>query len=164
MRPDESTNLGTWIVPPAELEGSSLELLIQISPTARVLVVDIYADEDWQLARIADLMKRERQAAGIDPLRRRGKPRRATSQRSEFRDLLRSVKEHRIVPLWDLQLAELAVKKHATARALYPELDNPAHSVSRRSVSRVLLQKIERARELQDQIVGWAPRLLAAVG
>jgi hypothetical protein len=107
MRPDESTNLGTWIVLPEELEGSSLELLIQISPTARVLVVDIYADADWQLARIADLIKRERQAAGIDPLRRRGKPRQASSQRSEFRDLLRSIKEHHIVPLWDLQIAGL---------------------------------------------------------
>jgi hypothetical protein len=53
------------VVSSKELEGSALELLAEYWPTARVLVVDINADEEWLLTRIANLLKRERQAAAL---------------------------------------------------------------------------------------------------
>jgi hypothetical protein len=83
---------------------------------------------------------------------------------SEHRAVLRSIQEHHIVPLWDIQLAGLATHKLATARVLYPELNNTAREISQRSIPRMLLQKIERARELQDQVKWWVPRLRAVVG
>ncbi len=83
---------------------------------------------------------------------------------TEHGEFLKSIQDHRIVPLWDLELAGLATDKLATARVLYPERTNPARRVSQRSIPRGLLQKIERARELQDQTVGWLPRLRASSG
>jgi hypothetical protein len=176
-RVDESTNLGgAWIPPPDEIEGSRLELLLEMSPTARVLVVDIAADRDWLLGRIADLIDRQRAAQGIPSLPRRGRDKSGTEMLAEFREFLRSAREHHIMPLWDLQLAGLATDQGATARTLYPDLADPNSpkraereaggypSVSARSIPRALLQKLKRARELQDQAVALAPRLCATVG
>lgn len=83
---------------------------------------------------------------------------------SEYREFLKALREHHVVPLWDLQLAGLAMDKLSTARVLYPELNNPARNVSRRSIPRVLLKKIRRAQELQDQAGSWVSRLRAVVG
>jgi hypothetical protein len=213
MWPDESTNLGTWIASQEELAGSTLELLLGISPTARAFVIDIAADKDRLMARISELINEEREAAGIPPITRRGpqteaEKKLAVAKRlwpkimdaarleaglspepaypklnwrpdppsSEFREFLRAIRDHRIVPLWDLQLAGLETTKHATALALYPELADPNApkrsaraakgypTVSTRSIPRTLLQKIERARELQDESVALTPRLSAVVG
>jgi hypothetical protein len=220
QRPDQSTDLGTWIASPEELAASTLELLPRISPTARVFVIDIAADKDWLLAWISDSIDRERAAHGIFSLPRRGPNNLAAKKlargkalfeeeldrkrktaglepgppypelnwrpdppNSELREFLRKVREHHIVPLWDLQLAGLASDKIATAKLLYPDLSDPAApkrvaraaksypvlaakgdlDISARSIARVLLQKIDRARELQDQAATLAPRLCATV-
>ena len=165
MSPDEPGNgpfiaLGTWIASPEQIAGSELEYTVPISATGRVLVLDVASDKDLLMARISELIDREREAAEVAPASRRGRKTRADQKlRRERGEFLRSIQKHQIVPLWDLQLAGLAMDKLATARVLYP-----VRSVSQRSIPRVLLQKIERARELQDQIVGWLPRLRAVVG
>jgi hypothetical protein len=200
MWPD-TIGLGTWVASLEEFAGSELELLVPCFPTARVLVLDIASDKGRLMARISELIDRERETTGICSAIRRGprdlatrkiaaaralfekevdREREATGNEpghpypeldwrpdppnSEHREFLRSIQDHHIVPLWDLQLAGPGTDKLAMARVLYPELTNPVRNVSQRSIPRVLLQKIERARELQDQIVGWLPRLLAVVG
>ena len=114
---------------------------------------------------MAHLIDDVRKGAGLQP----GPPYpdldwRPDPPNGEHREFLKSVQDHRVVPLWDLQLAGLATHKLATARVLYTKLTDPTRNVSQRSIPRALLQKIERARELQDQIVGWLPRLRAVVG
>jgi hypothetical protein len=194
--------LGTWIAEPGQYAGSELENWVHTSPTGRVLVLDIASDKDRLVARISELIDRERVAAGIPAVRRRGRQTRAAEiklaalwhvrrkaydlarqqvglqpgppypdvdrrpepDNTEYGEFLRSVRQHQIVPLWDLQLAGLATDKLASARMLYPERTNPARPVSQRSIPRGLLQNIERARELQDQAVRWVPRLRAVVG
>jgi hypothetical protein len=83
---------------------------------------------------------------------------------SEYQGFLKSIQDHHIVPLWDLQLAGLATDKLACAQVLYRELANPARGISQRSIPRVLLNKIDRAGELQDQVERWISRLRAVVG
>jgi hypothetical protein len=193
--------LGTWIASPEQIAGSKLEYTVPISPTGRVLVIDIASDKAQLLARISELIDREREASGIAAATRRGPETRADKKlramqriwpnlidnvregaglqpgqpcpdldwrpdrsNSEHREFLKSIQDHRVVPLWDLQLAGLATNKLATARVLYTKLTDPARNVTQRSIPRVLLQKIGRARELQDQIVRWLPRLRAVVG
>jgi hypothetical protein len=112
-----------------------------------------------------NLIDHARRAAGLQP----GPPYpdpdwRPDPPNSEHREFLRSVQEHHIVPLWDLQLAGLATDKLASARVLYPEFNNAARNVSQRSIPRMLLQKIKRSRELQDRVPSWIPRLRAVVG
>jgi uncharacterized protein YndB with AHSA1/START domain len=204
--PDDPDNgpfipLGTSIAPPEQIAGSELEYTVPISPTGRVLVLDIASDKKLLMARISELIDIERQAAGIPAASRRGPKSRADKKveamrriwpklidharceaglqpglpypdfdwrpdpdNTEHGEFLKSIQDHRIVPLWDLQLAGLATDKLATAGVLYPERTNPARRVSQRSIPRGLLQKIERARELQEQTVGWLPRLRAVVG
>jgi hypothetical protein len=74
--------------------------------------------------------------------------------KSEQREFLKAIREHCIVPLWDMQLAGSATRKLVTAQALYPKMGE------RRS----LLAKIRRAEELQQETLSWIPRLRAVVG
>jgi hypothetical protein len=71
----------------------------------------------------------------------------------EQREFLKSLQEHRIVQLWDLQLAGSAIGKLETARALYPD----------RNEKRSLLAKLRRAEVLQEEL-SWIKRLRAVVG
>jgi hypothetical protein len=156
--------LGAWIVAPELVTGSELEEILDFAPTGtgRVLVLDIAADKVWMMAQISRLIDREREVAGITPSPRRGRKRgaHAMPDGTELGDFLRSVRDHRIVQLWDLQLAGRATDKTATARVLYPERAKRIYDASR-SVHRVLLQKLDRACELQDKVKAWLPRLLA---
>jgi hypothetical protein len=72
---------------------------------------------------------------------------------SEQREFLKAIREHCVVPLWDMQLAGSATRKLVAAQALYPEMRE------RRS----LLAKIRRAEELQQETLSWIPRLRAVV-
>jgi hypothetical protein len=169
MPPDDPDNgpsiaLGTSIASPEQIAGSELEYTVPISATGRVLVLDIASDKDRLMARISELIDHEREAAGVATASRRGRKTRADQNNSEYREFLKSLREHHVVPLWDLQLAGLAMNELASARVLYPELHDPARNVSRRSIPRVLLQKIERARKLQDQVISWVFRLRTFVG
>lgn len=198
--PDDTENgpfiaLGTWFAKPELFAGSDLADYVSIWSSGRVLVLDIAADKVRQMTRISHLIDREREAAAIPQISRRG-PRtrrkrealerarheakvqahevvglppppawRPEPETTEYGEFLRSIRDHQIVPLWDLQLSGLALEKEATARVLYPDLADPNRKhVSKRSIPRGLLQKIERARELQDQAVRLVPRLRANVG
>ncbi len=194
--PDDPDNgafiaLGTWIATPEQIAGSKLEYRVAISPTGRVLVIDLASDKDLLIARISNLIDRERQAAGIPAASRRGPKRRPDRKveamrhiwpelidharceaglkpgppypdpdwrpdpvNSEHREFLKSIQDHQVVPLWDLQLAGKANRKLATARALYPGI----------SEKRSLLAKLRRAGELQNEAPLWVPRLRANVG
>lgn len=177
LAPDPSAGafiaFGASIASPEQIAGSKLESTCAISATGRVLVLDVASDKVRLMARISELIDHEREASGIVPATRRGpktlaekKLAEARCRRpaSEHREFLQSIQSHQLVPLWDLQLAGLTTDKATTASVLYPERANPARNVLPRSIPRVLLQKIDRARELQDQTVGWLPRLRAVVG
>jgi hypothetical protein len=155
--------LETWVAESEDVAGSDLELLLSDYPTGRVLVLDIAEDKDRLMARIAALIDHERVAAAIKPALRRGRESQPKIKR-ELDEFLRSIREHRIVQLWDLQLAGRATSKQETAKTLYPENADLTRDVLARSISRVLLLKINRACELQDQVEAWLPRLLATVG
>jgi hypothetical protein len=76
MWPD-ATALGTWFASPENFAGSELELLVPCFPTGRVLVLDIASDKDRLMARISELIDRERRASGITRATRRGPEARA---------------------------------------------------------------------------------------
>src|SRR5262249_37373887 len=71
--------LGTWIASPDQIAGAALDHIVSISPTGRVLVFDIASDKEMLMAAFSDLVDREREAAGIAPVSRRG--RRSTAER-----------------------------------------------------------------------------------
>ena len=116
------------------------------------------------MERISRLIDREREAAGIAQITRRGRKSSADGkpESAELAEFLRSIRKHRIVQLWDLQLAGRATTKSATARLLYPGQAKRKYDASRTGL-RVLLQKLDQARKLQDHVEGWLPRLLATV-
>jgi hypothetical protein len=183
--------LGTWIAPPEQIAGSKLEHTVCISTTGRVLVFDVASDKDLLMARISELIDREREAAKIAPTTRRGPPTQADKKiaamrriwpslidhtrraaglpigppyppfdwrpqpaNSEQREFLKAIREHCIVPLWDMQLAGSATRQRATAQALYSNMHE----------KRSLLAKLHRAEELQQETLSWIPRLRAVVG
>jgi hypothetical protein len=151
--------VGTWIASIEQIAGSKLEYTVPISPTGRVLVFDIASDKELLMARISELIDRERDIAGIpQPTRRgpkaKGDRRLATIRRTEQSEFLRSIQDLQIVAFWDLQLAGRATGKLATARMLYPNLRE----------KRSLLKKIRRAQKLQQEALFWIPRLRAVVG
>jgi hypothetical protein len=183
--------LGTWIAPPEQIAGSKLEHTVCIATTGRVLVFDVASDKDLLMARISELIDREREAAKIAPTTRRGPPTQADKKiaamrriwpslidhtrraaglpigppyppfdwrpqpaNSEQREFLKAIREHCIVPLWDMQLAGSATRQRATAQALYSNMHE----------KRSLLAKLHRAEELQQETLSWIPRLRAVVG
>jgi hypothetical protein len=165
------TSFGCWLAGPDELRGSSLETLLSLAPRARVFVFDIAADKNDLMGRLSHEIDLERFCQGVAPraARRGRKPARENPAR-EYGEFLRTIKEHEIVPLWDLQLAGFAVGKRATSAALYPEVADPGSprrvarnypTPAKASVDRALLQKIRRARELQDEAMDWVVRLSA---
>jgi hypothetical protein len=180
MWPDDTMALGTWFASPEEFAGSELELLVPCFPTGRVLVLDIASDKALLLARISELIDCERAASGIVSATRRGPRRKIAAARtpfekepgieprpsnpeldwrpepprSEYGELLRAVREHHIVPLWDLQLAGVTSGKHAMATVLYGEITE----------KRSLLAKLRRAQEIQDEATEMIARLRASVG
>jgi hypothetical protein len=183
--------LGTWIASTEQIAGSKLEYTVSISPTGRVLVFDVASDKELLMARISELIDRERELVGIALAPRRGPAplaeRRVAAMRrllpklvdyvrqeaglqtgppypafdwrpepanSEQREFLKAIREHCVVPLWDMQLAGFATRKLATAQALYPKMPE----------KRSLLAKLRRAEELQQETLSWIPRLRAVVG
>jgi hypothetical protein len=144
--------LGTWIASPEQIAGSELEHIVPAWPTGRVVVLDVAADKELLKKQIFELIDRERKAAGIAPASRRGPPKQPKTGNSEQREFLKGAREHQIIRLWDLQIADTADQKLKTARALYPAL----------SEKRSLLAKLNRAEELQQEALAWIPRLCAA--
>jgi hypothetical protein len=74
--------LGAWFAKPEQIAGSDLEDIASISPTGRVLVLDIASDKELLIARISGLIDRERKAAGIAPVSRRGPTSRTDKKRA----------------------------------------------------------------------------------
>jgi len=75
--PGEFFGLGTWFAEAEHIADSELEFFVSEYPTGRVLVLDIAADKARLMARISELIDRERQASGIMPATRRGPAARA---------------------------------------------------------------------------------------
>jgi hypothetical protein len=158
MLPDDPSNspwlaLGTFFASPDELAGSELETLLSCYPTGRALVLDLASDKDRLLAQIAELIDRGREAAGIVAATKRGPKPAKSDPINEHSEFLRTIREHQIVPLRDLQLAGKATGMHATARVLYPELRE----------QRSLLARLKQARKLQDETLAAIPRLRCEV-
>jgi hypothetical protein len=102
-----------------------------------------------------ELIDNARQQEGLEP----GPPYppidwRPEPAKTEQREFLKAAKEHRIVPLWDMQIAGTAIHMLKTAQTLYPE------TLQKRS----LLMKLHRAEELQQEALTWIPRLSAVIG
>jgi hypothetical protein len=187
-----SVPLGTRFAKPKELVGSDLENWAAMSPTARVLIFDIAADKARQIAQISYLIDRERETASVPRIPRRGPKKNAKKeafkevrrraeeyarkkaglppppayreppQVTEYGQFIESLKRFHVVPLWDLQLAGLAGNKASVARALFPA-DARKSGRLEVNIPRVLLAKIDRAIELQDQVIGWVRRLRATI-
>jgi hypothetical protein len=150
-----SIALGVGVAAPEDIAGSRLETMLRISPTSRAIVLDLASDREAVIARIFELIDREREGGGLPAATKRGrKPGLSRHLPHEQDEFLRSMRDHHIVPLWDLQLAGVSTGKLATARTLYGDTTTQKRS---------LLGKLKRAQKLQEEALSWICRLSAAV-
>jgi hypothetical protein len=181
--------LDTWVASTEQIAGSELEYTVPISPTGRVLVLDVASDKELLMARISELIDREREAVGIAPATRRGPltlAERNAARRRVWPKLIDNVRREaglklgppypafdRPEPANSEQREFLkAIREHCIVRLWDMQLAGCATGklVTAQALypnmreKRSLLAKLRRAEQLQTEALAWILRFRAVIG